>query len=233
MIINLKLHDAHRVLRERKSTNTEMWRKQKTIMDAAGVTTEYERLWRREITKYENRCTENQRKKLHHLREKYKKKEGTVPDEIEGVLLKDQEIEEEYTSTPRLYGGIILTNDEQSLLELPPKYAIHEKVNKEHCQAEIEKSLAKLRWEHGKDNDPQGNELPEDEKSWHDPESKTMDFRLFRSTDLTFNSRINVPPPLDNETETALQSLKQKLCQTLEQYNNSVKNNKGTTNLTQ
>ena len=60
----------------------------------------------------------------------------------------------EYTSAPRLYGGITLTNDKQSILELPPKYAIHKKVDKEHCEAEIEKSLAKLRWEHKKENDP-------------------------------------------------------------------------------
>ena len=65
---------------------------------------------------------------------KYKKKERTIPDEMEGIILKDQEIGDEYTSAPRLYGGITLTNDEQSILELPPKYAIHEKVDKEHCE---------------------------------------------------------------------------------------------------
>ena len=36
VIINWKLQDAHKVLKEHKSTNTEMWRKQKTVMDAAG-----------------------------------------------------------------------------------------------------------------------------------------------------------------------------------------------------
>ena len=31
VIINWKLQDAHKVLKEHKSTNTEMWRKQKTV----------------------------------------------------------------------------------------------------------------------------------------------------------------------------------------------------------
>ena len=231
VIVNWKLHDAHKELRECKSANMEMWRKQKRVLDAAGVTAAYERLWKREITIYENKCAENYRKKIRHLRGKYMKKDETVPDEIDGIIVKDQEIPEEYASTPRLYGGINLQSDEQSLLELPPKYATYEKVDKEHCQAEIEKSLAKTRWERKKDDDPRGNELPREEKGWHDQRSKTIDFRKFRSTDLPFNSRIIVPPPLDNETEIALQNLKRNLNQCTERYVKSAGNH-ATTNLT-
>ena len=50
VIVNWKLQDAHKELRERKSANTEMWRKQKPVLDAAGITTDYKRLWRREVT---------------------------------------------------------------------------------------------------------------------------------------------------------------------------------------
>ena len=122
-----------------------MWRRQKRVLDAAGVRTEFERLWRREVTKYENEYVETQKKKLRHLREKYKKKERTVPDEIEGIIVKDQETPEEYSSAPRLYGGVTLNENEQSLLTLPPKYATYEVVSEEKCEAEIEKSLTKLR----------------------------------------------------------------------------------------
>ena len=230
VIVNWKLQDAHKDLRERKSANTEMWRKQKCVMDAAGVTPQYKRLWRREVTIYENKCADEYHKKIRHLRGKYMKKEETVPDEIDGIVLKDQELTDEYTSAPRMYGGVDLTNDEHSLLELPTKYATYEKVNRDPCEAEIEKSLAKLRWESKKDDDPRGNELPREEKGWHDQHSKTMDFRLFRSTDLPFNSRIIVPPPLDNTTEIALQCLKGKLLQCTKRYIKSANNT--TTNLT-
>ena len=88
-------------------------------------------------------------------------------------------------------------------MELPPKYATYEKVESESCESEIEKALAKLRWEKKSDNyEHEGNELPMEKKQWHDARTKTIDMREFRSTDLPFNSRIYAPKPLDNETET-------------------------------
>ena len=69
IITNWRLQDAHKELRKRKSSNTEEWREKKTIIAAAGVLTEYERLWRREVTKYENECKDNMKKKVAHLRD--------------------------------------------------------------------------------------------------------------------------------------------------------------------
>ena len=47
----------------------------KLVIDEAGVRVDFERLWRREVTKFETEYIETQKKKLQHLREKYKKKE--------------------------------------------------------------------------------------------------------------------------------------------------------------
>ena len=96
-----------------------------------------------------------------------------IPDMIEGVIIKNQDLPSEYTSTPRTYGGILLDANEQALLSLPPKYAIFETVDSERCESEIEKSLAKLRWEESSTD----NANQKQQGKWHDQRTKTMDFR--------------------------------------------------------
>ena len=233
VIVNWKLQDAHRELHRLKAANTETWRKERAIISRAGVLDAYERLWRREITMYENECATKQKKKLQHLRNKYKKKKVTIPDEIEGITLKDQELTNEYSSAARTYGGIELQENEQLLLALPPKYATYERVESESCEAEIEKTLAKLRWEEKrKEFEQEGNEPPMDERRWHDIQTKTFDMRKFRSTDLPFNNRIYAPKPLDNEKETSLQNLKMKLNNCTSKYVEDAQRKKKEINLT-
>ena len=234
VITNWRLQDAYKELRRLKSVNTTIWRREKELIQRAGVLDDYERLWRREITKYENECTSIQKKKLQHLRNKYKKKKETIPDEYEGITLTEQELPAEYSSTARTYGGIELDENEQSLLALPPKYATYEIVESESCEAEIEKALAKLRWERKRSEvDNEGNELPAEERNWHNIETKTIDMREFRATDLPFNNRIYAPKPLDNETETCLQNLKMKLNNSTKQYIEETQRRKREVNLTQ
>ncbi len=215
-VINWKLQDAHTELRNLKRRNTATWREVKATIRNGGVLREYERLWRRETTKYDEEIRSKHRKKIRHLQRKYKTKPNTIPDEIDGIVIKDQEIPEGYSSTPRTYGGITLTNEEETLLSLPPKYATYNKVNTEECEAEVEKCLAKLRWEDR--NSSAQNELPREERNWHDHTTKTMDFRHFRSTNLKFNARITVPKPLDDMSEVNMQSLKQRLNRCTEEY---------------
>ena len=85
-------------------------------------------------------------------------------------------------------------------------------MDEEECQAEIEKSLAKLRWEYSaRERHNDENEPPSNEKKWHDTMTGEMDFSLMKATDLPFNKRIIVPEPMDNETEIVMQNLKSKL----------------------
>ena len=93
--------------------------------------------------------------------------------------------------------------EENELLSLPPKFALYEKVEEQKCQAEIEKSLAKLRWERQTAN-REGSELPVETVCWKNTETKAMDFRLLKSTDLPFNSRIIMQQPMDDVTEVCM-----------------------------
>ena len=167
----------------------------------------------------------NNEQKIQHLQRKYKKKRKVVPDEYDGVTIKDQNIPEDFASSPRTYGGTILTEVEDKLLSLPPKFATYKEVEMEECEAEIEKCLAKLRWEDRRKR-AEENELPQEETNWHDHENKTMDFRYFRSTNLKFNQRITMPPPLDDDAEVNMQNLKLKLKQCTQKYNNEAGNSK-------
>ena len=229
-VVDWKLQDAHIQVRRLQRENTQMWRKERGIIKEAGVLREYERLWRRETTRYSSELRGKHSQKLQHLRGKYKKEKNTVPDVFEGITIKDQEIPENFTSAPRTYGHTTLTNDETELLSLPPKYAVFEDVDEERCMAEVEKGLAKLRWEEKKKKSLE-NELPqEEERTWHNHESKTLDFRYFRSTNLEFNKRITMPQQLDDDTEINMQNLKHKLIKCTKEYNEQSLNTK--TNLT-
>ena len=145
-IIKWKLDDAYNILRKMKNENTEEWRKSKIIIKDGNILDSYERLWKREITIYENTQRNKLRNTIQFLTSKYKKQKN-VPDEVRGIMVKDRNIPEDYTPLPRIYGDVDLSPAEVSLLTLPPKYAIYEKIDGRKCAAEVEKSLAKLRWE--------------------------------------------------------------------------------------
>ena len=148
IITNWKLQDAHKQLHEHKRKNTQTWRHEKELIAAAGLLETYGRLWRREITRFERESNDARKRKIQHLRNRYKQTTRTeVPDEMDGIILRDQEVPEGYNSTARTYGGVNLNDDEHSVLSLPPKFAVYDKVKEEPCEAEIEKMLAKLRWE--------------------------------------------------------------------------------------
>ena len=63
IITNWKLQDAHKELRKQKHTNTETWRRERVVIKEANALEEYQRLWRREITKYEHKLREMTRMK--------------------------------------------------------------------------------------------------------------------------------------------------------------------------
>ena len=212
IVIRWKLQDAHNQLRSAQYEKVMAWRREKKLLEESGTLNEFNELWRREITKYGNELNERLARKLQFLRNKYQKCRKVIPDEINGIILSDQPLGDEYNSDPRQYGGITLEQDEKATLSLPPKFAIHTKVKGEECQAQNEKSLAKLRWEYtSREREREGDELPKENTNWHDIETGGMDFRLLKPTDLPFNKRIIVPPPMNNETEICIQNLKVKL----------------------
>ena len=70
-----------------------------------------------------------------------------TPDKIKDIVIADQECVKEFSTSPRTYGGVELSQEEENLLTLPPKYSIPTEINIIDCQTEVEKSLGKMRWE--------------------------------------------------------------------------------------
>ena len=126
------------------------------------------------------------------LRKKYRKSKTNLPEEIRGINIKDQELGREFTSAPRTYGGVTLNVEERALLTLPPKFATYGKVIEGECKSQIEKAVAKLRWEHvAKERNKDNNQMFEEKTSWRNLETNQLDFKYMRASDLPFNKRIS------------------------------------------
>ena len=157
---------------------------------------------------------------------------------IEGVQVEDWVLPEEFQSEPRTYGGTELSNEERELLSLPTKFSIYEKVKVESCECEIEKALAKYRWDQMRSQTSEGEEAEEDENEeeggdeeeriWP-VEGKKVDLRHMRATDMPYNKRVYLPEQLKREKEVKLQNLKEDLVAETRKY---VTNEKYVNNLT-
>ena len=103
-------------------------------------------------------------KKIDFLTKKWKHVPITEGrDYIEGVNIADRTLPDSFESEPRLYGGTNITDQERSLLSLPPRFSTYEKVNIGETECQIEKSFAIIRWqkmeEGGNNNEEENGEL--------------------------------------------------------------------------
>ena len=73
------------------------------------------------------------------------------------MIVKDQILDDSFATEAITYGNVEVNEDEKSVLEMHPKYTVFEKVDLIDNEAEIEKSLTKIRWarkeEERKDNE--------------------------------------------------------------------------------
>jgi hypothetical protein len=193
-------------------------------------------LWTKERDRLERELKEKRDRKINHLYRKHWNREKDT-DNIEGIIVKDQIIDESYESKPRAYGGVEITNEESRLLQLPPKFATYSNINMTDVETEIEAGLVKLRWnrrkgkdhlqneEGGLENNENGSESnvsSQRDRDWPISVGKDghtiIDMRSLRPTDLPFNKRVYLPEPLPKEEETKLQEIKQELLHATKQY---------------
>ena len=147
-IINWKMADANKRLKEEQYNNTKVWRESKKLLGDFNMIESYEIEWSKERERYKQCLTKKRKKKIVFLMNKYGKKRE-IPDTTDGIIIKYQIITEDFSSEPRVYGNITINENERSILILPPNYVVMEKVSETKCQVEVEKGLAKL---DGRDN---------------------------------------------------------------------------------
>ena len=220
-----KLADAWRNLRKEKCEEQKMWRELKGVLRQKRRKNEYNRVWAAEKDLHFDRLREKKRKKVTWLTEKYYKPKD-LPDTYEGVSVGNQELDERFKIIPECYGNVNINMKERDLLRIHPKYTVFDKIDVLDCEAEIEKSLTKIRWlkdSERREKVAESKSTITIEKRVYNIDEKQFNYKLARSTDLPFNISTYMPKSLEATEEVKLQCLKRELMKITEMYNRNTK----------
>jgi len=224
-----KMKDAWKVLRKEKYEEQQMWRQLKKTINNKSRIENYNEIWYVEKNDTYNHLRDKRKTKIKWLVNKYYTQE-TTPETYNGVHVGDQVLDERFNITPECYGSTTISTNEERVLKIHPKYSVFDKICTVDCEAEIEKSLTKIRWQRGIEKQQNNNqtETTETKRTTFNIEKKEFNFKEARSTDLPFNSYVYMPKPLETVEEVKLQCLKNKILSITEEYanknNNSLKN---------
>ena len=234
-IMNRKLRDAtyqeREVRKEYKKRNYEYNQvvpkgcitdlQLKTIMGF-----ETDKIWRDGKVKNKN--------KINHLTNKYHKK-GHIEERIRNIRFRDvdlglMEVNENLGNEPRLYGGIEIANNARNVLCKDPNYMMLDPINSTEIEVEIEKGLAKARYElmgRSEDEDSDGSKDGEGGTDCQVEPNKTLNYANLRATDIPTVSRLHPPKPASIKKEKIMDNIKEKLLDTVFEYKKEHCDNKG------
>ena len=69
------------------------------------------------------------------------KRRSMVPREVDGIIMEDIELGEEFETKIRQYGGVRIDEDEREALKMQPNFAVYEEVDEMDFMANTEKNL--------------------------------------------------------------------------------------------
>ena len=144
-VMKWKQIDAWSVVRTERYNNTKIWRENRPILDEENVTHAFNIVWEKEKNRYGTLLQEKRKRKVDFLRQTFGKREEQVVTKIAGITVTDQVIPQNFSSSPRCYGNIETTKNEEEILSLPSKFAVFDRVDLGKCEAQVEKGFAKLR----------------------------------------------------------------------------------------
>ena len=130
----------------------------------------------------------------------------------EGVQIRsEEEYPPEFANEPRLYGGVVISENEEAALKLPPKFGLFEDVSMVQCRIQLEEAVNKLRWNRIIDrNDTE-------EVNFYDATTKTEDINTMKVTSLPFNPGVKMPWALEESEEIKMAKFKGEVMTTLKQ----------------
>ena len=193
------------------------------MISRANKVEEYNEIWIKEKRRLKKKYKEKLEQKVKHLQEKCGSKR-CIPDEVEGIVIKDQELPVEFESDPRCYDNIEISEAEKMVLQLPPKFTLYEDVNVEKTVAEIEKGMVKLRWEMNTKKKKEEGAISQSTPVY-DTKECSFDFRKMRATEMPSNKNVCLPQATNSTEELRMQILKRDLVKTTEEYTKTHKNN--------
>ena len=210
---------------------------------------------RTEARKVKKEITEKFNKKSEHLKGKYHKKqenqnERTVPADLaqykDLIVFKKEEYDklEPVKYKVKKIGQLELSEEEEKVLTLHPKFCIVDKLTRQEFEHEQETALAKLRMEISKEKenkDLDEQEVQENQeveargRQVYDPVEKIYDSRRRRVTDLKECSRVTLPKPLSTDEEATIEMRRKSQQEVFDKYikENTDKKNEQKSNLTE
>ena len=146
MMMNVKLKDAYQKKFHQRRENYRTWRLCKSVIPGHFLRG-YLDIQKRHSEEFRRDVVNRHSQKLSHLKSKWIKT-FVVPDNLRGIDLQPDmnTLPAEFSSQPRLYGGIQLDEEEKIALELPVKFGLYRKVNIAQSKIDTEEALNKLRW---------------------------------------------------------------------------------------
>ena len=237
-IMRDKLEDAEKD--RRIITNKYYKQKDKmyrTIPRSSYVAIEFRRIsWNEASYQWELKKKKN-KNKIKHLTEKHSDK-PKLQDYYHGVKISDKAIGPTRVvlePTPYNINQQEVTTEMKEAMRLPPKFNIPKRIILEDVKTEIEKCFVKARMSQRKKAEREERGLTEEEYDKeeceshvpYNPDTRTLDLRKVRTTDLPTNGQFTIPSYLSNGTETQIAALGDRLIQTTKSYLQEKCDNKG------
>lgn len=198
MVMRERVNDAYTELRKIRSEDNKIWRQCKR--DIVGETRRmYIHEWRIFISQMIKKLSHEAGKKVEFLMKKWKRTE-IIPDMYEDIVIENNEdFPEEFSSAPRIYGDVVISECEKDALMLPPKFALYEDISVINCRIRIEDSMNQTRWK------PIAGTV---EIDMFNETEKKMNINNLRVTSLPYNPNVAIPGPLEEKEEIRIQAFK-------------------------
>ena len=159
------------------------------------------------------------KQKVEHLERKYVKKDEKVPEELqkymEAAIFTDAEIKTFSEGRIAVYGDVAMSNDENELLKLGPKFNTFTELNEENFSTDREVCFTKYRWDvmsKCEGDDEMTEEEKEQEELFsaearqiYDPEGKTINLAKQKATDVKHNARVVLPKAMKPTDEAMVE----------------------------
>ena len=216
LVMKWKYEDSQKLYRNGMYEENKLWRRYQPTLIDHNIINEYNEIWGIEKAMVMKKYRVIRKKKIKWLVGKYKCKDN-IPDYINGIRIKDVEIDNSYDKEINAYGGVVLNDAEKNALKLHPKFSIYDKIDLIECEVEVEKTLAVIRWKR--------NKFIIDKSKYFDIQKQQLDFIKMRSIDLPFRTTTSIPKSLEVNDELILQNLKRELMSFTKDYQTSNKSN--------
>ena len=145
--------------------------------------------WRHFMRKYAGWLKQRRANKVEWLVRKWRK-EDIVPDEVRGIVLKDTELENEFNSEPREYGGVEVTEKMKSILKLPTKHGVYGRVTEVATVISMEEAINKMRWKRSFEKEKDKGEGTEASFIFPRNDQKIVDITGLRPSMLPYNNKV-------------------------------------------